>query len=272
MWVKLPSHTPPYQLAHLFDSYDYKHRVAHCSEKTPGWLYGWAEGSLGPQLSSASQLCARMRGTNILMIGDSLTQQMYQGWRARLREERFANGKNDCAGNTACESSAPALCKGLCAVPQDDNSQHSAHRSVCDNGATVFQAQAFRWVLDVSAFSSSDQRHRPCAERVQRDPYSFGLVVIPRGHLRQMLEVASQPSMTRLGKLPRVRRLVVVVNQMAHIHGFVDKLAQCYQQGTCAEERPTTSRHSPLPSDPYVPLLYAPLRATGLLAFDSRRG
>ena len=238
-WVLLGNGSlapPPYDLRHLRDTHDYAGRVLGCAKHNPGWRYGWAGDRTagGAELRTARELCTAMAGSNILLIGDSLSQQMYQSWRARLREHRFGGAGGEQAGAKQCGSSpewcegpAPELCLGLCSGKTlADRDQHAAHRAVCDNGATIFHAQAFRWVLDASSFVSSVSA--ACARRVRRSPYSFGLVQLPDDHLRHMVELASRASYTphahpRQRPAAVVERLVVVVNQFAHIHAFIER-------------------------------------------------
>ena len=248
-WVHLglnATSLPPYNVGHMHDTYDKENRVGHtCSGR--GWQYGWLDSNGGgPQLSSAGGLCAPLRGTNMLFIGDSLSLQLYESWRARLRDQRYANGPAAGAAycGERCEGPAPSLCGGHCAVRGDDSAKHSSHYSVCDNGATLFMAEAFRWVIDPSSFKASDPRASHCARRVRRSPADFGLEVIPQAHVARMVETALQPTLTPTGERFPVRRLVIVYNQYAHIHLFIKLLRQCYASESGIEEAYATSAAS----------------------------
>ena len=156
-WLLLnDSAAPPYDPRHLLDTHDYHHRVQLCAQRSPGWRYGWVEEGAGPALRTAAENCELMSGSNLLLIGDSLSQQMYQSWRARLRQQRYSGPGGEAAGTWECrragvewcEGPMPALCMGHCAGKElADSDQFAAHRATCDNGATTFHAQAFRWVL-----------------------------------------------------------------------------------------------------------------------------
>ena len=167
----------------------------------------------------------------MLFIGDSLSKQLYESLRARLRQERYATGS--AAGNARCwshgrcEGAEPLLCSGHCAVRTGDL-EFSSDYSSCDDGATLFMAEAFGWVTDASAFEASDTRANHCARRVRRVPSEFGLEVIPPSHLTQMLATAIRPRVAPDGKLRTPSRLVVVYNQFAHIHQFITSLRDCY--------------------------------------------
>ena len=49
-------------------------------------LVCWSEHGETPQLMDALELCQRMHDVNTLFMGDSLTLQLYDSWRARLRQ------------------------------------------------------------------------------------------------------------------------------------------------------------------------------------------
>ena len=121
------------------------------------------------------------------------------------------------------------MCGGHCAVRDNDYSQFSSHYSVCDNGATLLMAEAFRWVLEPSAFEASDGRAASCARRVRRQPSEFGLVHVPVSHVARMLRTAAEPVTAPDGRLVPTRRLAVVYNQMAHVHDFIKLVARCYE-------------------------------------------
>ena len=208
---------------------------------------GWVEAGVGPELQSADQMCDRMQGTHALFIGDSLSMQIYESWRARLRQQRFAAGEESTCGSTAdgatttggwhnshrCEGPAPELCAGHCVNRDDDNDRHSSSYAVCDNGATVFMAQAFNWVMDPSAFTSSLESRigAQCAGRLHRVPSDFGLVKIPSAHLRQMLEHVAKPMSTRRGVQHNASRILVYYNQYAHLQKPISNMKDCYASG-----------------------------------------
>ena len=174
--------------------------------------------------------------------------QFYESWRARLRSKRYADGPvaGQAICQSRCEGAAPNLCRGLSAVRNDDYAQHSSHYSVCDNGATVFLAEGFRWILDSTDFTSSDPRTAHCARRVRRTPSDFGLVAVPETHLRNMVLTALQPMVTPSGKEYAPRRLAIIYNQFAHIHQFTEVVSACYvkegglEEFCCTKKRPTT--------------------------------
>lgn len=235
-WVFLNSTQPPYTVSHYHDTWDKAHRVGGTCQGR-GWKYGWQDaqtahvaGGGGPFLSSASSLCTQLSGTNMLFIGDSLSLQFYESFRARLRHERYAHGPD--AGNAwcrgRCEGPFGRLCGGHCAVPNLDDNPHSSHFSVCDGGAAMMIAEGFRWVVSADSFVASDPQAGRCASRVRRSPSSFGLEVIPKSHVQQMLTAALKPITTPQGVKHPVQRLVVVYNQMAHIHAFIKSVRECY--------------------------------------------
>ena len=180
----------------------------------------------------------------MLFIGDSLTFQLYESWRARLRNERYAKGAD--AGNAwcngRCEGAVPDLCSGHCAVKSNDYAQHSSHYSVCDNGATLMMAEGFRWVLSSESFTASDPRVARCARRIRNHPGDYGLEVIPHAHVAQMIAAAWRhtPVPPHGERLP-VRRVAVVYNQMAHIHLFIRLVKECYASGNGMSEAAATS-------------------------------
>lgn len=250
-WVHLPEvNGPPYELAHLHDAH--RARVEGCDKLWPKlFQWGWSEsGAAGsshrPRLLEGDELCRRMRGLNLLFIGDSLSLQLYDSWRARLRQTRYAAGRDTAertckgdagAGELPCEGFAPVLCQGsgpiLCnggAPPPQDPGRGSLY-SACDNGATFFMAQAYRWVLDASDFTSSDRRGDACAARVRADPLSFGLVVVSQSHVASMVRNAAWtphgPPRRSDGRRG-ARGVAVVLNQFAHVHAFVAKVMECY--------------------------------------------
>ena len=206
---------------------------------------GWVEDGVGPELQSANDMCERMQGTHALFIGDSLSLQMYESWRARLRQQRFAAGEEGTCGSTAdgatttggwhmsrrCEGPAPELCAGNCVNRADDNDRHSSSYAVCDNGATVFMAQAFNWIMDVKSFTSSVVDMPKCANRLHRSPSDFGFVEIPREHLGRMLEHVAKPMRTRRGVQHNASRIIVYYNQFAHLHTPILALQDCYASG-----------------------------------------
>ena len=141
----------------------------------------------------------------MLFIGDSLSGQLYESWRARcaasrpqltsahttrsrlktvarirfgrLREQRYAGGVdegNRACGAIRCEGTAPQLCAGLCASIAPHNkaaqewlfNQRQSGYAVCDNGATLYNAMVGRWVLDAGAFRSNDPRAASCEAQV----------------------------------------------------------------------------------------------------------
>jgi len=233
-WQLVNSTLPPYDLGHLADTVHHSVRVEQCARDTPGWRFGWVERGEGPELKDASQFCSLMRGTNILLLGDSLSMQMYESWRARLRQERYANGNE--AGqrhcHEVCEGPAPVLCSGLCAGSgTNDNDRYSSHYSVCDNGAAAMIAQIFRWTLSAHSFHSGDSRVARCAQRLRINPREFDIVPVPRKHVDMLLEYAARsiPS-PRPNQQHGVHRLAVVYNQLAHIHPIISKLTQCYER------------------------------------------
>lgn len=211
-------------------------------------MYGFSDdgdqNSAHVKLRTAQENCAILRGTHVLLIGDSLSYQMYESWRARLRTMRYADGLD--AGNArcssgGCEGARGAMCSGYCVVRHDDNHRHSSHYSVCDNGAAVLIAEGFRWVMDISAFSASDASAQQCVRRVRRNPDHFGIVEVPAAHLVKMLASALEPARTPSGSRHPPRRLAVVYNQMAHVHLFVSKVKECYIQSAGMEERTAES-------------------------------
>ena len=172
--------------------------------------------------------------------------QLYDSFRARLRQARYASGhavaERTCKGNVVsgelpCEGFAPALCKTrtgpiLCngGVPPPQDPGLGSLYAACDNAATLFMAQAYRWVLDVHDFTASDSRGDQCASRVRSDPLSFGLVLIPIPHLMSMMINAAW---TPHGPARRDGRrgsqdVALVLNQFAHVHAFVQKVTECY--------------------------------------------
>ena len=282
-WVHLAhAKEPPYLLEHLHDAH--RARVVGCSKRWPGlFRWGWVDsgeaanaggliagglnaglpggdwgggsggegGGGAPRLLEGEEMCHRMRGINTLFIGDSLSLQLYDSWRARLRQARYSAGhlaaEKSCAGaaesgELPCEGFAPALCglgPYLCngGAPPPEDPGHGSLYAACDNGATLFMAQAYRWVLDVSDFTSSDPRGDQCAARVRADPLSFGLAVVPAAHVTQMvINSAWTPHGTpRRDGRRGARDVAVVVNQFAHVHAFVAKVMECYASAGIGE-------------------------------------
>ena len=89
-----------------------------------------------------------MEGVNTLIIGDSLSLQLYDSWRARLRQSRCVypcseqSAQEACAGT--CEGVAPSLCshagqQWMCTggVQYTSGNSRGALYSSCDNGASV---------------------------------------------------------------------------------------------------------------------------------------
>ena len=158
-WVPLPTTQPPYALEHLQDVH--MERVHGCKNRWPdlfGW--GWAESAKHahetPRLMDAGEMCDQMEGMNMLIIGDSLSLQLYDSWRARLRQSRCGawcseqTAQEACAGT--CEGVAPSLCSDdgqpwMCTggVQYTSGNSRGALYSSCDNGASVSLARA--WLL-----------------------------------------------------------------------------------------------------------------------------
>jgi len=231
-WVPLNTSAPPYLLQTLHDVHEHGVRVQQCSTRSPtSFTYGWRDDdpNVPTRLLEAEELCNHLRGTNMLFIGDSLSLQIFDSWRARLRHYRFATGgqynfDRSCQGD--CEGAAPALCRGLCTNRMEHHL--SSLYSSCDNGATLYLAQAFRWVLDVSSFVSSDPRGAECAQRLRRNPSNFDLVLIPPSHVANMLLEVSRPAHIHWSMKRNVRKVVVVINQFAHLHTLIGHLQMCY--------------------------------------------
>ena len=236
-WRRLPiGAAPPYAIEHLHDIHGFHERSLLCSARSPGSTqYGWsADGKTPPQLESAEMLCARLHGSSLLFIGDSLSLQIFDSFRARRRQSIFADGltsaRTKCMAvqPNPCEGDASdRLCDGLCTGGVTH--QQSAMYASCDNGGgTVFIAQAYRWVM-ASTFTSSDPlRGAGCADRIRREPKAFGLFVVPADHLHRMVREAARHTTrnhghhggngTAGGMTRASHRVVLVLNQFAHIH------------------------------------------------------
>ena len=170
----------------------------------------------------------------------SLSLQLFDSWRARLRQSRCTfpcsaeSAASACAGT--CEGPAPNLCSPrggsgpfMCTggVEYTAGNGRGGLYSACDNGATTYISQAYRWALSVSDFSSSDVRGEVCARRLRETPSSFGLVMVPPEHVASMVESAAQiPHGPRRGS--RASEVAVVINQFAHVHTLAIRLAECY--------------------------------------------
>ena len=198
--------TPPYSLDALRGVYRESERVTSCAARTPGWLFGWQDlehHAGGPSLLDADGLCARLNGTNLLLIGDSLTLQLHDSWKARLRQRQFRQRQESPAAAAAgvvcvnassprkgCEGPAPDLCAGFCPRAHqwsmDDNDPQSAWFSACDraheHGATVYHAQAYKCVGHAQAQPAhalrSPRLPRPLSQTHRRSHSALALLCV----------------------------------------------------------------------------------------------
>ena len=250
MWTRLPgaeTQRPPYDIDHLHDVHDFVSRSQQCHSRMPHVLsYGWQEAEdkrQPPQLLRGEELCKRLRGSPLMIIGDSLSLQFFDSWRARLRQHRYERGAASVAQTcqnvipNPCEGPMPSLCidaAGAALCTGQVTHGQSAMFAACDNGATMYVAQAYRWVMDPSSFSSSDPvRGARCAHRVRQNPRSVGLVPVPPAHLMKMVqEAVNGPPGIRAAPHNGRRRpkVTLVINQFAHIHNFIGSVLRCYAE------------------------------------------
>ena len=258
-WLRLPqASSMPYSPEHLHDSHDYMARTVLCHQRSPSVArFGWSEdGRETPRLETADELCTRLGDSSLIFIGDSLSLQIFDSFRARLRQRAFAGGFQaawkECMSKqpNPCEGEASAeLCDGLCTGGVTH--QQSANYARCTRGGggsgggggSVYMAQAYRWVMSADHFESSDPvRGAHCAEKIRHEPRAFGLFVVPPAHLHKMVrEVARQATRTRHGQAGRGHNrstsVTLVINQFAHIHNFLGSVALCYNASGMGGER-----------------------------------
>ena len=234
-WVWLNATVPPYERFHLRGVHNYEDRVERCTrEATSTWQYGWQahDAATSASLLDVRRLCWSLRHTRFLMIGDSLSLQLFDSWKARIRSARFVGDDVHVGSRASCGYSCEseprnALCggwqTGLCTG--GTHHQQSAMYSACDSGAAVYFAQAYRWVIDARAFEVSDGRVAGCASRLHANPLRFGLQTVPIAHLArmlsEMLKPGAHPDRSHVHSSSHaVHRVVVVINQVSSARGI----------------------------------------------------
>lgn len=248
-WLPLgATHPLPYPLSRLADTWDYANRVERCARYSPSsFQFGWSQdngrSTATPLLMDGDELCHRMHLTNALVIGDSISLQLFESWVARLRQAHANKRHGGCSIASpspwsTCEGAAGELCAGLCAGGA--NRGEASKLSSCDNGATFLMAQAYRWVLDSSDFEASDERGASCAEGVRQNPRAWGLYVVPSAHVERMLtSAARRPEWSN--KTAHPPSVAVLFNQFYHLHEFITGVASCYSASGIADAGPGTS-------------------------------
>ena len=183
-WALLPNARPPYNQS------VFRNHAVVCREEKSGrvesvggarggtcaadtsWRYTWREkGETAQPALTGKELCQLLPdGAQVLSMGDSISEQLLSSWRARLFTSGIDHPQRAMGRNTVCKD-APLT--------------------------RFYHVEVWAWVLEGSAqFESSDSRTEDCAAELRRQPSAFGLKVVSRAALREIVGNATEVDLT----------------------------------------------------------------------------
>ena len=183
-WALLPNARPPYNQS------VFRNHAVVCREEKSGrvesvggarggtcaadtsWRYTWREkGETAQPALTGKELCQLLPdGAQVLSMGDSISEQLLSSWRARLFTAGIDHPQRAMARSTVCKD-APLT--------------------------RFYHVEVWAWVLEGSAqFESSDSRTEDCAAELRRQPSAFGLKVVSRAALREIVGNATEVDLT----------------------------------------------------------------------------
>ena len=142
-------------------------RGGTCAADT-SWRYTWREkGETAQPALTGKELCQLLPdGAQVLSMGDSISEQLLSSWRARFFTSGIDHPQRAMGRNTVCKD-APLT--------------------------RFYHVEVWAWVLEGSAqFESSDSRTEDCAAELRRQPSAFGLKVVTRAALREIVGNATE--------------------------------------------------------------------------------
>ena len=213
-WALLPNARPPYNQS------VFRNHAVVCREEKSGrvesvggarggtcaadtsWRYAWREkGETAQPALTGKELCQLLPdGAQVLSMGDSISEQLLSSWRARLFTAGINHPQRAMVRNTVCKD-APLT--------------------------RFYHVEVWAWVLEGSAqFESSDSRTEDCAAELRRQPSAFGLKVVSRAALREIVANATE----------------VVFSTFDHLSPVLDAVEACYSKQLGVAARRSAAR------------------------------
>ena len=213
-WALLPNARPPYNQS------VFRNHAVVCREEKSGrvesvggarggtcaadtsWRYAWREkGETAQPALTGKELCQLLPdGAQVLSMGDSISEQLLSSWRARLFTAGINHPQRAMARSTVCKD-APLT--------------------------RFYHVEVWAWVLEGSAqFESSDSRTEDCAAELRRQPSAFGLKVVSRAALREIVANATE----------------VVFSTFDHLSPVLDAVEACYSKQLGVAARRSAAR------------------------------
>lgn len=180
------------------------------------WKYAWVpEKEPQRDLFTGQELCQKLpSNSSIFMFGDSLSGQLVTSWQTRLQYSQA--GLQDCG-------------KQFAMPPynfQDPSKlgYGNAPWSCCPNGARIQYVEAWASAIfekGVCHFESgsANENHKSCARSFCSNPRAFDVMPKTPIEFAGIFQSAS----------------VVIVNEFAHLHPFITKVFDCYNDRAAAK-------------------------------------